>query len=128
KFSDCIQILPEEGVPGDAIFKFLDLDDHIIELSITPNRADSLSMRGVAHEVAAIYCKSVSFPQKNLQESDKATSEAIEVAIASDNFLTYASRVVENVKVKPSPQLLQILLMNAGIRPINNVVDVTNYV
>lgn len=67
-------------------------------------------------------------PQKNLQESDKATSEAIEVAIASDKVLTYASRVVENVKVKPSPQWLQNLLMNAGIRPINNVVDVTNYV
>lgn len=128
EFSDGIQILPEEAVPGDAIFKYLDLDDHIIELSITPNRADALSMRGVAHEVAAIYGKSVSFPQKNLQESDKATSEAIEVAIASDNVLTYASRVVENVKVKPSPQWLQNLLMNAGIRPINNVVDVTNYV
>lgn len=64
EFSDGIQILPEEAVPGDAIFKYLDLDDHIIELSITPNRADALSMRGVAHEVAAIYGKSVSFPKK----------------------------------------------------------------
>ncbi|MGT2934870.1 phenylalanine--tRNA ligase subunit beta [Streptococcus castoreus] len=128
EFSDGIQILPEEAVPGDAIFKYLDLDDDIIELSITPNRADALSMRGVAHEVAAIYGKSVTFPEKMLLESDKATSEVIDVAIVSDKVLAYASRVVENVTVKPSPQWLQNLLMNAGIRPINNVVDVTNYV
>ena len=104
EFADGIQILPEDAVPGDSIFPYLDLDDEIIELSITPNRADALSMRGVAHEVAAIY------------------------AIESDKVATYASRVVENVTVQPSPQWLQNLLMNAGIRPINNVVDVTNYV
>lgn len=55
EFADGIQILPEDAVPGDSIFPYLDLDDEIIELSITPNRADALSMRGVAHEVAAIY-------------------------------------------------------------------------
>ena len=90
EFADGIQILPEDAVPGDSIFPYLDLDDEIIELSITPNRADALSMRG--------------------------------------KVATYASRVVENVTVQPSPQWLQNLLMNAGIRPINNVVDVTNYV
>ena len=57
-------ILPENAVPGDEVFSYLDLDDEIIELSITPNRADALSMRGVAHEVAAIYDKAVNF--KNL--------------------------------------------------------------
>ena len=61
EFSDGIQILPEEAVPGDSVFPYLDLDDEIIELSITPNRADALSMRGVAYEVAAIYDKSVHF-------------------------------------------------------------------
>ena len=61
EFADGIQILPEEAVPGEEVFSYLDLDDEIIELSITPNRADALSMRGVAHEVAAIYDKSVHF-------------------------------------------------------------------
>ena len=128
EFADGIQILPEDAVPGDSIFPYLDLDDEIIELSITPNRADALSMRGVAHEVAAIYGKSVHFPEKTVTEDSKPASDKISVAIESDKVATYASRVVENVNVQPSPQWLQNLLMNAGIRPINNVVDVTNYV
>lgn len=128
EFSDGIQILPEDAKPGDSIFPYLDLDDEIIELSITPNRADALSMRGVAHEVAAIYGKEVHFPEKELKEVSKAAKDVINVAIESDKVLTYKARVVENVTVKPSPQWLQNLLMNAGIRPINNVVDVTNYV
>ena len=125
EFADGIQILSEDAVPGDSIFPYLDLDDEIIELSITPNRADALSMRGVAHEVAAIYGKSVHFPEKTVTEDSKPASDKISVAIESDKVATYASRVVENVNV---PQWLQNLLMNAGIRPINNVVDVTNYV
>lgn len=128
EFSEGIQILPDNAIPGDSIFPYLDLDDEIIELSITPNRADALSMRGVAHEVAAIYGKELKFPVKTPQESSKATSDLISVAIESDKVLTYASRVVENVTVQESPQWLQNRLMNAGIRPINNVVDVTNYV
>ena len=128
EFADGIQILPENAVPGESIFPVLDLDDEIIELSITPNRADALSMRGVAHEVAAIYGKEVHFPVKNLAEADKATSDVIQVAIESDKVLTYKARVVENVRVQPSPQWLQNRLMNAGIRPINNIVDITNFV
>ena len=128
EFADGIQILPEDAVPGEPIFPYLDLDDEIIELSITPNRADALSMRGVAHEVAAIYGKEVHFPVKNLAESDKAASNVIQVAIESDKVLTYKARVVENVTVQPSPQWLQNRLMNAGIRPINNIVDITNFV
>ena len=128
EFSDGIQILPENAVPGDSIFPYLDLDDEIIELSITPNRADALSMRGVAHEVAAIYGKEVHFPEKSVTEVAKSAKEVIDVAIESDKVMSYASRVVENVTVAPSPQWLQNLLMNAGIRPINNVVDVTNYI
>ncbi|MGT2957469.1 phenylalanine--tRNA ligase subunit beta [Streptococcus bovimastitidis] len=128
EFSEGIQILPEDAKPGDSIFPYLDLDDEIIELSITPNRADALSMRGVAHEVAAIYGKEVHFPVKEVHESSKAASDLLSVAIESDKVLTYASRIVENVTIQSSPQWLQNILMNAGIRPINNVVDVTNYV
>lgn len=128
EFSDGIQILPEGAIPGDSIFSYLDLDDEIIELSITPNRADALSMRGVAHEVAAIYGKKVHFEEKNLIEEAERAADKISVVIESDKVLSYSARIVKNVTVAPSPQWLQNKLMNAGIRPINNVVDGTNYV
>lgn len=128
EFSEGIQILPEEAVPGDLVFPYLDLDDEIIELSITPNRADALSMRGVAYEVAAIYDKSVHFQDFPLLETDRQAAEQLSVAIETEKAPFYAVRILENVTITPSPQWLQNLLMNAGIRPINNVVDVTNYI
>lgn len=127
EFSEGIQILPEEAVPGDSVFPYLDLDDEIIELSITPNRADALSMRGVAYEVAAIYDKSVHFQDFPLLETDRQAAEQLSVAIETEKVPFYAVRILENVTITPSPQWLQNLLMNEGIRPINNVVDVTNY-
>ena len=128
EFSDGIQILPKEAVPGDSVFPYLDLNDEIIELSITPNRADALSMRGVAYEVAAIYDKSVHFKDFPLLEAQEQAAEQLSVAIETDKAPFYAARILENVTIAPSPQWLQNLLMNAGIRPINNVVDVTNYI
>ena len=128
EFSYGIQILPKEAVPGDSVFPYLDLDDEIIELSITPNRADALSMRGVAYEVAAIYDKSVHFKDFPLLETQDQAGEQLSVAIETDKAPFYAARILENVTIAPSPQWLQNLLMNAGIRPINNVVDVTNYI
>ena len=127
EFSEGIQILPEEAVPGDSVFPYLDLDDEIIELSITPNRADALSMRGVAYEVAAIYDKSVHFQDFPLLETDRQAAEQLSVAIETEKAPFYAVRILENVTITPSPQWLQNLLMNEGIRPINNVVDVINY-
>ena len=128
EFADGIQILPENAVPGEEVFSYLDLDDEIIELSITPNRADALSMRGVAHEVAAIYDKAVNFKEFTLTETNEAAADALSVSIETDKAPYYAARILDNVTIAPSPQWLQNLLMNAGIRPINNVVDVTNYV
>ena len=95
---------------------------------ITPNRADALSMRGVAYEVAAIYDKSVHFKDFPLLETQDQAGEQLSVAIETDKAPFYAARILENVTIAPSPQWLQNLLMNAGIRPINNVVDVTNYI
>lgn len=128
EFSDGIQILPEEAVPGEEVYSYLDLDDEIIELSITPNRADALSMRGVAHEVAAIYDKPVHFPDFPLTEGSQKAADSLSVAIESDQAPFYAARILDNVTIAPSPQWLQNLLMNEGIRPISNVVDVTNYI
>ena len=128
EFADGIQILPEDAVPGEEVFSYLDLDDEIIELSITPNRADALSMRGVAHEVAAIYDKTVHFKEFTLTETDQVAADALSVSIDTDKAPYYAARILDNVTIAPSPQWLQNLLMNEGIRPINNVVDVTNYI
>ena len=88
EFADGIQILPENAVPGDEVFSYLDLDDEIIELSITPNRADALSMRGVAHEVASIYDKAVNFKEFTLSETDQAAADALSVGIETDKRLT----------------------------------------
>ncbi|MGT2925722.1 phenylalanine--tRNA ligase subunit beta [Streptococcus cuniculipharyngis] len=126
-YADGIYYLPDHAIVGEEVFSYLDLNDEIIELSITPNRADALSMRGVAHEVAAIYGKSVAFPQRELIEAEKKASQVLSVELATDKVPFYSARVIENVTIKPSPQWLQNTLMNQGIRPINNVVDVTNY-
>ena len=120
--------MPQDAVPGEEVFSYLDLDDEIIELSITPNRADALSMRGVAHEVAAIYDKAVNFKEFSLTETDQSVADALSVSIDTDKAPYYAARILDDVTIAPSPQWLQNLLMNEGIRPINNVVDVTNYI
>ena len=129
EYSEGIQYLPEDAVCGDQVFKYLDMDDDLIELSITPNRADALSMRGVAYEVGAIYRQTPQFKDLPLVESNQLASDKIKVSVEDTNDApSYQIRIIENVKIALSPQWLQNRLMNAGIRPINNVVDVTNYV
>ncbi|MDR0921887.1 MAG: phenylalanine--tRNA ligase subunit beta [Lactobacillales bacterium] len=130
EFSDGIYYMPEEAVIGEEVFKYLDMDDTIIELSITPNRADALSMRGVAYEVGAIYDQKPHFKKEELVED---TSDSVEnyvsVKVEDENDTpTYKMRVIKDVKIAPSPLWLQNRLRNEGIRPINNVVDVTNYI
>lgn len=129
EYSEGIYYLPANSVVGEPVFSYLEMDDSILDLSITPNRADALSIRGVAHEVAAIYNKPVEFPTVELAEVSKKTSDKIKVSVKDENDAPhYEIRVIENVKIGPSPQWLQNRLMNEGIRPISNVVDVTNYI
>lgn len=128
EYSEGIHYLPEDAVVGESVFPYLDMDDEIIELSITPNRADALSMRGVAYEVAAIYDKTPTFDTKVINEISEKVSERLSLNITTDKVKTYKARVLKNVTIKESPQWLQNRLMNAGIRPLNTVVDVTNYV
>lgn len=127
EYSEGIHYLPEDAVVGESVFPYLDMDDEIIELSITPNRADALSMRGVAYEVAAIYDKTPTFDKKVINEISEKVSERLSLNITTDKVKTYKARVLKNVTIKESPQWLQNRLMNAGIRPLNTVVDVTNY-
>jgi phenylalanyl-tRNA synthetase beta chain len=103
--------------------------DNIMELDLTPNRGDCLGMINLAREVAALQHTDVKIPELNIWESREKVGDYIKVEIADpDLCLRYAARVVQNVKIKPSPEWLQTCLVNSGIRPINNVVDITNYV
>ncbi|GAA3008721.1 phenylalanine--tRNA ligase subunit beta [Tetragenococcus solitarius] len=129
EYAEGIYYLPDEAVPGQEVYPYLAMDDAIIELDITPNRADALSMRGVAFETGAIYNKKPTFLKKELEESGSKAADKIDVKVMDKNDApSYQIRLIENVKVKPSPRWLQNRLMNIGIRPINNVVDVTNYI
>ncbi|MEY8444742.1 phenylalanine--tRNA ligase subunit beta [Enterococcus ratti] len=129
EYAEGIYYLPKEAVNGESVFSYLDMDDAIIELSITPNRADALSMRGVAYEVGAIYRQTPKFTDETLIEVPRKASDKIHVTVEDQTLVpAYQIRMIEGVTVQPSPQWLQNLLMNEGIRPINNVVDVTNYI
>lgn len=129
EYAEGIYYLPAEAEVGAPVFPYLDMDDHIIELSITPNRADALSMRGVAYEVGAIYRQTPKFPEIALNESEVAAADKIQVKVTeATDAPAYQIRIIDGVTIAPSPQWLQNRLMNEGIRPINNVVDVTNYI
>ncbi|WP_034550912.1 phenylalanine--tRNA ligase subunit beta [Carnobacterium funditum] len=129
KYADGIYVLPSEAVPGESVFSYLAMDDAILDLSITPNRADALSMRGVAYEVGAIYDRKPIFKDFSLNENENEKIEDyIKVAVEDKKDTPfYSMRMIKGVKIAESPMWLQTKLMNAGIRPLNNIVDITNY-
>lgn len=129
-YADGIYGMPQEAVNGTPVFPYLDMDDSIIELSITPNRADALSIRGVAHEVGAIYRQTPHFKEFELEEDkSEKTADYLQIEVAdTKDAPAYQIRVIKNVKIAESPLWLQNRLMHEGIRPINNVVDITNYI
>ena len=126
---DGILVLPSHLELGTPITDVLALNDHVLELDLTPNRSDALSMLGVAYEVAALTGREVRLPQVNMTESSTVASSKLAVSIEAKDLCThYSARYIENVKIAPSPLWLQNALVAAGIRPINNIVDITNYV
>src|SRR5699024_5717056 len=130
EYADGIMVLPEEAPAGMDIVEYLKLDDPIIELDITPNRADAFSMRGVAWELAAVYNRQPNVDYTDITKYDgKDLAGAIDLKVVDTELVPeYNAFLVKNVTVEPSPLWLQLRLMAAGIRPINNVVDITNYV
>ncbi|ALC08518.1 phenylalanine--tRNA ligase subunit beta [Lactiplantibacillus plantarum] len=129
--ADGIFILPDDATPGDPVFSYLGMDDEIIDMSVTPNRGDMLSMNGTAHELAAIYDQQPTMPKVDLYEdATTVAADDLHVAVAADehDVPMYKMRLIKNVTIKPSPLWLQIRIWNAGMRPINNVVDATNYI
>ncbi|API89989.1 phenylalanine--tRNA ligase subunit beta [Marinilactibacillus sp. 15R] len=127
---DGIYTLPEEAIVGEEALSYLGLDDIIIDLDITPNRADAMSMRGVAYEVGTILSQKPDFKEMSLSENaDESIENYVDVSVESKQDTPYYKlRIVKDVTVKESPLWLQRKLMNAGIRPIDSVVDVTNYI
>jgi phenylalanyl-tRNA synthetase beta chain len=114
-------------VPGEDALHVLNLDDDVLETGITPNRADMLSMNGTAWEVAAILDENPVLPKFDFVEETTETADLLTASAPSELAPKYALRVVQGVKVQDSPLWLQRRLWTMGIRPINNVVDVTNY-
>lgn len=129
EFSEGIFVFPSDVTPGDDALALLNRDDQILELGLTPNRADAMNMLGVAYEVAAILGREVKFPSINLATASEKASDYISVNVeAKEDNPLYVARIVKNVKIGPSPLWMQTRLMAAGIRPHNNVVDITNYI
>ena len=114
---------------GDKLAPALALSDTVFEIEITPNRPDCLSLIGVAREIAAIQKVGLTYPDFNLDDKDNAICEKTSIKIeAPDHCPRYVARLFEDIKIKPSPFWMQDRLLSIGQRPINNIVDVTNFV
>jgi len=118
-----------EGVElGDDIRPVLGLDDTVAEFEITPNRPDCLSVIGLARETSVVFDRPLTIREPVVKGSGGNIDDYLEVEIQSDLCKRYAARVVTDVKIGPSPAWLRDRLRSSGIRPINNIVDITNYV
>jgi phenylalanyl-tRNA synthetase beta chain len=124
-----VMTLGDEATPGASMAKILGTADVVLEVAITPNRGDCLSVVGIAREVAALTGVRLRVPTSRLSEKAPASAESIRVEIRdADVCRRYVARVIRGVKVGPSPQWMRARLEALGVRAINNVVDVTNYV
>lgn len=128
QYQNGIYLLPSSAPIGEDAVEYLQYNDYVIELGLTPNRMDLLSMLGVANDVNAMYNTGLKPLEYTFEESEKLASSEIDVEVLTTTCYAYNARVVENIKIKESPQFIKARLIASGIRPINNVVDITNYV
>ena len=129
KESEGIIILPEDAPIGKEYREYAGLNDVIFELEITPNRPDCLAHIGIAREVAAYYNRKVKYPVIEIAETIESINTVIKVNIEDkERCKRYLGRVIKNVKIKESPEWLKTRIRAMGLNPINNVVDVTNFV
>lgn len=127
--SSGIWVLPPEVVVGRSVVDVMGLNDTVLHLEVYPNRPDCLSVIGVAREVAALLGQRVRLPDLSLNELDCRAADVTVVQVADNSLCPrYTARILENVSVGPSPAWLQQRLRVAGMRSVNNVVDVTNFV
>ncbi|HLF14010.1 MAG TPA: phenylalanine--tRNA ligase subunit beta [Bacteroidota bacterium] len=124
-----ILILDTNAIPGVPLSRELGMDDTLFEIGVTANRPDLLSHIGVAREISANTGKPLKLPRIRVPEGKREVGKALSVRVIDTiNCPRYSARVVENVRVEPSPGWLRDSLTSVGIRPVNNVVDITNYV
>ena len=124
-----IYIFPETAVVGESAVKALGLDDVVFEYEITSNRVDCYSVVGIAREAAATFRKEFRPPVVTPTGNSEDVNDYIKVTVKdADLCPRYCARVVKNIKIGPSPEWMQRRLASVGIRPINNLVDITNYV
>lgn len=123
---DGIHVISVDCKPGDNPLEVLGLNDEVMALDLTPNRADLLSMLGVAYDTAAILNKKVKQKEYNVQEIDEPNP--VNIRIDTEYCSAYYARVIKDIEIKESPKWMQSRLIAAGMRPISNVVDITNYV
>ncbi len=126
EYASGIYYFKDEVVLGSNPLEKLNLNDEVIELGLTPNRGDMLSMLGVAYEVSAVFKRPMKELAYKLQEGLGKSN--VEVVIETDKCPVYFARKYSNLVIKPSPQWMQARLIAFGVRPINNVVDITNYI
>ena len=128
---DGIFVLHEDGIqPGDDIRPVIGADDHVIEFEITPNRPDCLSVIGLAREAAATFGKELKLHEPEVKGgADGRLDELLKVEVPAEELCPrYTARMVRNVRIAPSPKWMRERLRAMGVRPINNIVDITNYV
>ena len=123
-----IHILPEDAPVGKDPIEYLKLDDAIVDFELTANRGDLLSMLGMAYEVGAIYDKPVKELDLSHSESGEDLNNSFNVKVNTENCSLFIARKALNVTIKESPDFIKNRLIACGIRPINNVVDISNYV
>ena len=124
-----IYIFPEDAVVGESAIKALGLDDVVFEYEITSNRVDCYGVLGIAREAAATFNEKFCPPVVECKGNDEKASDYVKVTVEDPKLCPrYCARVVKNVKIGPSPKWMQRCLAANGIRPINNLVDITNYV
>jgi phenylalanyl-tRNA synthetase beta chain len=120
--------LGQDAIVGEDPIKYLGFDDEVIDFELTANRGDLLSMLGMAYELGAIYNKKVKDVDINYKETGKDINQTFNIDIQTNNCSVFLAKKVENVEIKESPAFIKNRLMACGIRPINNVVDISNYV
>ncbi|MDC3415718.1 phenylalanine--tRNA ligase subunit beta [Aquibacillus salsiterrae] len=128
EYAEGIFVFPEETEVGADALALLNLHDAILELGLTPNRSDALSMLGVAYEVGAILDVPVRLPKEEVNVSSEIAADYVSVKVDTELNPYYGAFVIKDIQIGPSPLWMRNYLIAAGIRPINNVVDITNYV
>ena len=123
-----IHLLPKDAKVGEDAISYLDFDDEVIDFELTANRADLLSILGMAYEVGAIYKREVKLPVHDFKSIDTSIQDEMDLSIETDFCSIYLAKKVVDVTIKESPQFIKERLMASGVRPINNVVDISNYV